>query len=229
MKKGNLFHVAIIPDGNRRWARKKGLLKTAGHEKSAEQRNVISLLNEAQNLGIKYFSIWGFSTENWKRDKHEIKKIFDILFKFLLKTRNNFHKNRIRFRHIGRKDRLPKKLLQEMSDLEEETKKYRDFNLQLFLDYGGRDEILRAVKKAIKNGDRNINEVNFSKFLDTKNIPDPDLIIRTSGEKRTSGFMPFQSVYSEIYFSKKFFPDFKKRDLRKAVLEFLKRERRFGK
>ena len=116
-----------------------------------------------------------------------------------------------------------------MSDLEEETKKYRDFNLQLFLDYGGRDEILRAVKKAIKNGDRNINEVNFSKFLDTKNIPDPDLIIRTSGEKRTSGFMPFQSVYSEIYFSKKFFPDFKKRDLRKAVLEFLKRERRFGK
>jgi len=224
------IHIGIIPDGNRRWAKLRRLKKTAGHEKSAEYSNIFSLFDEARKLGVKYISIWGFSTENWKRDDEEKKVIFDLILKILKKMKKDCDKNKIRFRHFGRKDRLPKKLVKKILDMEKETKNYSDFNVNLCLDYGGRDEILRAVNKILKfNRDRKkINEKTFSEYLDSKKIPDIDLIIRTSGEKRTSGFMPFQSVYSEFYFVKKPFPLFNKKDLRKAILDFGKRKRRFG-
>ena len=137
-------------------------------------------------------------------------------------------KNKIRLRHIGRRDRLPKELIHRIEKAERETEENGDFNILLCLDYGGRDEILRAVKSALDSGRKHIDEKAFAGFLDTKGIPNPDLIIRTSGERRTSGFMPFQAVYAELYFTDKYFPEFDASDLREAVREFGNRTRRFG-
>jgi undecaprenyl diphosphate synthase len=220
-------HITIIPDGNRRWAREKGMKAYYGHYKGGSYGHMDALFNEAKKLGVKYMSFWGFSTENWNRNKDEIKAIFNLVLSMSEKFRKDAHKNKIRFRHIGRKDRLPKKLLVELEKLEKETAVYSDFNVQLCLDYGGRDEIMRAVNDIVKEGKR-VNEKKFVEFLDTFGIPDPDLIIRTSGENRTSGMMPFQSVYAELYFSDLYFPDFDAFELRKAVEEFSRRVRRFG-
>ncbi len=220
-------HVAIIPDGNRRWAKAKGLKASFGHYKAGSVDNVFSLLDEAQSLGIKYFSLWGFSSENWKRDSKEVDAILNLLSRMIKQLRKKAKDDGIRFRHIGRKDRLPKDLAKGLRDFEKETEYNEGLNVQLFFDYGGRDEMVRAVNELVEKGEK-INEKDFSDSLDTKGLPDPDLIIRTSGEQRLSGFMPFQSVYSELYFSDKFFPDFKAEDLRKAVSSFGGRERRFG-
>ncbi|MFH1787200.1 MAG: polyprenyl diphosphate synthase [archaeon] len=220
-------HVAIIPDGNRRWARRLGMNPSEGHKKSAQEESYKPLLVEAEKLGIKYLSLWLFSTENWKRSEEEKKVLFDLLLNSFENLKENFHKNKIRFRHLGRKDRLPRELLDKLNLLEKETKNYSVFNIQFLIDYGGRDEILRAVNNIIKK-EKKIDEEGFKRYLDTKNVPDPDFIIRTSGEKRLSGLMPYQGVYSELYFTRKHFPCFKPRDLRKAVMSFGKRERRFG-
>lgn len=229
MEKGKIpVHVVIIPDGNRRWAREKGLIASVGHYSAGSYDNIESIFDEGRKLGIKYMSIWAFSTENWGRDKREIKAVFDVVMGGVERFRRDAHKNKIRFRHIGRKDRIPKKLAVELRKLEEETEDYGDFSVQLCFDYGGRDEILRAINRMLKSGKKKINEEEFRKNLDTSGIPDPDLIIRTSGEKRTSGFMPFQSAYAELYFIEKYFPDFNRNDLRKAVSEYSKRVRRFG-
>lgn len=226
--KGVPRHVVVIPDGNRRWAKQKGLEPSLGHYTSASFQHLKELFQEARNLGVKYLSLWGFSTENWKRNQHEINAIFDLISKNIGQFREEAHATKIRFRHLGRKDRLPKYLLRELEKLEEETKNYTEFNVQLCLDYGGRDELLRAVDSMIKNGEREISEEKFEKYLDSYGIPDPDLIIRTSGEQRLSGFMPFQAVYAELYFSQKHFPDFDGRELRKAVVDYGNRQRRFG-
>lgn len=222
------LHVAIIPDGNRRWATEKGLEPSFGHYKSASYDNVKSLLLEAKSLGIRYLSFWGFSTENWSRNQVEIKAIFDLVSDLIERLRKDAKENKVRFRHIGRKDRLPEKLVKQIIEFEEETKNYLDLNIQLCLDYGGRDEIIRAVNKMLRSGIKNINEETIKENLDTFDIPDPDLIIRTSGEKRLSGLMPFQSVYAELYFTDVYFPDFDALELRKAVEDFEKRKRRFG-
>lgn len=229
-KKGDKIpvHVAIIPDGNRRWAKEKGLAASQGHYKSGNKDNISALIEEAKKLGVKYLTLWGFSTENWKRDKIEI----DAIFKMILENIEDFRKQavekKIRFRHLGRKDRLPKDLLNALGNLEEETKQFTDFNVQLCLDYGGRDEIVRAVNQMLKNGVNKINEEEIADYLDTKGVPDPDLIIRTSGEKRTSGLMPYQSVYSELYFTDLHFPDFTPKELKKAIDYYSRRQRRFG-
>mgnify|MGYP001578730512 CR=1 FL=1 len=210
-------HIAIIPDGNRRWARKKGLDERSGHYKSGSSRHVFELFKEARELGIKYVSLWGFSTENWGRDNTEKKAIFQLVFDELEKFEKLAKDNKIRFRHIGRKDRMPKKIILGLEKLEEKTKDNLEFNVILCLDYGGRDEIIRAINKALKSGVKTVSEDEFRKYLDTNNIPDPDLVIRTSGEKRISGFMPFQAAYAELYFSDKYFPEFEAEDLREAV------------
>ncbi len=221
-------HVAIIPDGNRRWAREQGKEPSFGHYTAGSYEHLMSIFKEAQKMKIKYLSIWGFSTENWNRNSAEIKAIFDMIFENVDNFRKDAHKDKIRFRHFGRKDRLPAKLADALENLEEETKNYDDFNVQICLDYGGRDEIIRAVNKMIKSGVKKINEKEFSSYLDTRGIPDVDLIIRTAGEKRISGLMPYQGVYAELYFCNKYFPDFGARDLRKAIKSFGKRVRRFG-
>jgi len=221
-------HIAIIPDGNRRWAREKGLGASYGHYTAASPEHVTSLFEEAKKLGAKYMTLWGFSTENWNRDKREIKAIFNYILENIEEFSKNAKENKIRFRHLGRKDRLPRKLVNELIKLERETEDYNEFNVQLCLDYGGRDEMIRAVNSLLKKGKRKISEEDFLEFLDSREIPDPDLIIRTSGEQRTSGFMPFQSVYAELYFADVYFPEFDASELRKAVYEFGRRTRRFG-
>lgn len=229
MKSENIpNHVVIIPDGNRRWAKEKGLFVTAGHYKSASYENVKSILNEAKAIGIRYISFWGFSTENWSREEVEVKAVFELVSGLLDKLEKEAEENKVRFRHLGRKDRLPKNLLEKIKKVEEKTSKYSDLNVQLCLDYGGRDELIRAINKIISSGVKKVDDKMFSEYLDTKDIPDPDLIIRTSGEKRLSGMMPFQSVYSELYFADCYFPDFDALELKKAVEDYQKRQRRFG-
>ncbi len=221
-------HVTIIPDGNRRWAKKHGLDELEGHKKAGAYENLKLLLSEAEKIGIKYFTLWGFSTENWQRSKKEVDSLFELMKSLLVKIEDDLIKDNIRFRHLGRKDRLPKELVQVIDKLEERTKDFSDFNLQICLDYGGRDEIVRALNKAIKSGVSEIDEEDLKNYMDSAGIPDPDMIIRTSGEKRLSGFMPYQSVYSEFYFTDLHFPDFGPVQLREAVDEFSKRKRRMG-
>ncbi|MCX8159223.1 MAG: polyprenyl diphosphate synthase [Candidatus Pacearchaeota archaeon] len=223
------LHVAIIPDGNRRWAKEKGMISTDGHRKASSYEHIKELFDEAKILGVKYLSFWGFSTENWTRDKKEIDEIFKLVKDAIIRWEKEAHKNKIRFIHIGRKDRLPRELVSDFEKLEEMTKNYNDFNVLICLDYGGRDEIIRAVNRILADKKTKISEEEFMNYLDTKGIPEPDLIIRTGKERRLSGFMPFQSVYSELYFSDVYFPDFDACELREAISEYLKRERRFGK
>lgn len=219
-------HVAIIPDGNRRWARKRGLPVIEGHRKGSETLG--ELAKVAKELNIHTVSFWAFSTENWDRTRGEVRGLM-ALFEHAFKKR--FHdliKNKIHFHHIGRKDRIPASLLQLINETEKKTKQFNTHYFVLGLDYGGRDEILRAIKKIeIKN----LNEENFSALLDTSGLPYPypDLVIRTGGEKRTSGFMIWQTAYSEWIFHPKYFPDFTPKDLQNCIREYSKRQRRFGK
>jgi len=220
-------HLAIIPDGNRRWAKNKGLKSFQGINRDGLYQHLTSLFEEIKNNGIRYFSLWAFSTENWKRPKEEIQVIFEVLLKNLIKFKDDALVNEIKFLHIGRKDRIPKKILRAIEELEEVTKKFGKFNVLLCIDYGGRDEIIRAVNKAIKEN-KQVNEEEFENYLDTKDIPDVDFIIRTSGEKRISGLMSFQGAYAELYFSEKYFPDFNVDDLRDALEDFSQRKRNYG-
>ncbi|NCO11738.1 di-trans,poly-cis-decaprenylcistransferase [Candidatus Pacearchaeota archaeon CG_4_9_14_0_2_um_filter_39_13] len=229
MKKIIPNHVVIIPDGNRRWARKNGLKSFQGVLSGGNYNHLKSLFDEAKEAGIKYVSLWGFSTENWRRPKIEINSVFSLILSNFERFRADLAKDKTRFRHFGRKDRLPKKLLEAISILEKESKNFKDFNIQLCLDYGGRDEIVRAVNNIIKDKKKKVDEKEFAKYLDNAEVPDVDLIIRTSGEKRTSGLMPFQSVYAELYFCDKYFPDFSAEDMKDAIEEFSRRKRNFGK
>lgn len=221
-------HVVVIPDGNRRWARARGWLPYIGHRKAINSNKLESMFNECKDLGINYLSFWGFSTENWDRDPKEIKEIFNIILKMLPKLKVYFDKNGVRFRHLGRKDRLPKELVAEMRKLEKETKNYSNLNFQLCLDYGGRYSIIEAVNKIISEGLTEITEQDLQSHLESAELPNPDLIIRTSGEKRTSGIMAFESVYAELYFTNVMFPDFDSLEFRRAILDYSARTRRFG-
>ncbi len=221
------IHVGIIPDGNRRWAVSKGLEKVQGYSK-VDYNHLESLLLESKKIGVKYVSLWFFSTENWKRPKNEINFLFDHFVRNVDNMLQGALKNKIRIVHIGRKDRLPKKVVDGLNLLESETSNFEGFTCLICMDYGGRDEILRAVNRILKSGESSINEDDFKMYLDSKDIPDPDLIIRTSGEKRLSGFMPFQAVYSEFYFTDVHFPDFTSTELRKAVEDYSKRKRNIG-
>lgn len=227
-KNSTPVHVAVIADGNRRWAVEKGLAPTIGHEKAVNKDNLTSITDEAISLGVKYLSFWIFSTENWNRSSLEVNSLFKLFSKWTSDIESDLHKRKIKFIHLGRKDRIPKELSDKLSKLEEETKNYVNFTVIACIDYGGRDEIIRAINKAIQSGVDKIDENSFKQFLDTKDIPDVDLIIRTSGEQRTSGFMPFQGIYAELYFTPVYFPDFDALELRKAVEEFKRRNRRFG-
>ncbi|MEK6824753.1 MAG: polyprenyl diphosphate synthase [Nanoarchaeota archaeon] len=222
------LHVSIIPDGNRRWAKGRGLKPWEGHRFASSSERVLALLEEAKSLGISYITFWAFSTENWQRDKREIKELFSVLRHGLKKFKKEFIIHKARFRHIGRKDRLPKDIVRQMDELEEATRSFSDINIQICLDYGGRDELMRAVNRVLKSGKIEVSEEDLAFNLDTIGIPDPDLIIRTSGEQRLSGFMPFQSSYAEFYFTPIHFPEFGPDELREAVQEFGRRKRNFG-
>ncbi|HEX8923740.1 MAG TPA: polyprenyl diphosphate synthase [Patescibacteria group bacterium] len=223
-------HVAIIMDGNRRWAKKKGLYPAKGHEYAA--LNVIEpLIEKCGELNIPYVTFWAFSTENWKRDKDEIAGIFNA-FRLGLKTlAKKFIQKGARLKILGDIDRFPADISQSTKEMIKQSQSNDKINVSFALHYGGRDEIMRAVKKIISDGlnPESINEEVFSSYLDTAGMPDPDLVIRTGGEQRTSGYLPWQSVYSELYFTKTFFPDFTPQKLVKAICKYQQRDRRIGK
>ncbi len=222
-------HIGIMIDGNRRWARSKGLPTFTGHLKGIQR--AVEIVDYAFQKGIKVLTLYGFSTENWKRSKEEVSYLMDLFAQFVRNYASVFHKKGIRLRHIGRKDRLPPKVMKEIRKAEELTKKNSGMVLNVALDYGGRDEIVRAVKKIIKQGipEEQITEKLILENLDTNGLPDVDLVIRTSGEMRLSNFLPLQSTYAELYFPKIYWPDFTPQQFDIALEEFAHRQRRFGK
>ena len=219
-------HIGIIMDGNGRWATKRGLPRNLGHKQGikAIEKTVIA----CKKLNIKYCSFFAFSTENWKRSKEEIDGIFSLLRDYLKKENNVFIENKIKVETIGTLNKFPKDLYNAILDIKEKTKSYKDTCVIFALNYGGRDDIIRAVNKLIKEGYQEINEKLLLENLDTKNIPEPDLVIRTSGEMRISNFMLYQMAYSELYFPKLYWPSFNEKSLKKCIEIFQKRNRRFG-
>ena len=216
--------MAIIPDGNRRWAKENGKPSMEGHRYAA-QTTLPNLINELIRLDIKYFTFWALSTENLVgRSKEELNNLFELTRYFLKNKTGEFNKKGVRFLAIGDLSKLPEDLQKEIAKVVEVTKNNNKMTFMIGLNYGGRDEIIRAIKKG-----KNVTKENFGDYLDTAGIPDPDLIIRTGGEKRLSGFMLWQSEYSELYFSDLLFPDFLDSELGVAINDYLQRLRRFGK
>lgn len=219
-------HLAIIPDGNRRWAKEKGLPISRGHQEGLE--NLKKLASFIFSLKIPILTVWGFSTENWERTKKEIYYLMKIFRQAIDIYLEEAIQKKIRLIHLGRKDRIDQKLREKIIEAEVVTQKFTERFLCFALDYGGRDEIIRAIRKI---GDPNhIDEKKFSQLLDTSQLPypNPDLIIRTGKEKRLSGFMLWQSNYAELYFCDKYFPDFDEKELKKALDDYQRRRRRFG-
>jgi len=226
-------HVAIIMDGNGRWARRRGLPKIFGHRAGVE--SIRRVIEASKEIGIPILTLYAFSTENWSRPKKEVEALMHLLDEYLDKETDKLLKNNIRLNVIGDIEKFPNSVKKKLNHAIEVTKGNTSLFLNLALGYGARNEILEAVKKVshdIKNGKikaSDLDEVSFSQYLYTKDIPDPDLLIRTSNEMRISNFLLWQISYAEIYVTKKFWPDFKKKDFQEAIRAFIARERRFGK
>ncbi len=221
-------HVAIIMDGNGRWARARGLPRLAGHRAGTE--NIRPILEASVEYGIETLTIWAFSTENWRRPETEVKGLLRILERMIRRELQELHKQGVRLHHIGRLDRLPKRLQTQVLGATEKTKDNERITLNVAFDYGGRAEIVQAVQEIIRRGipAEEVNEDLLSQYMYTAGQPDPDLIIRTGGELRTSGFMLWQSAYTEYYITPTFWPDFGREELYEALVAFGQRERRFG-
>lgn len=223
-------HIAIIPDGNRRWAREHSLPTIEGHKKGFNV--LLNLFRKARSWGVHTLTLWFFSTENWKRSPQEASYLMKTAEDWLKKHLPEAQKEKVRVIHLGRKDRIPKSLAQALTEVEKKTRKNKKHVLNIALDYGGRDEILRAITRMsnLKCKMLDLTEDKFAKFLDTSNqpYPYPDLLIRPSGEMRTSGLLPWQTTYTEFYFLTKYLPDMTLQDLKEAILEYSRRERRLG-
>jgi len=221
-------HIAIIMDGNGRWAKHRGLPRVAGHRAGTE--NLRTIIRASAEFGIKYLTLYAFSTENWSRPQAEISGLMNILSDVIDREMAELHKEGARLLHIGHMDGLSKNLREKVKQAIELTKDNKGITIVLAFNYGGRDEIVHAVKKLLAD-DVKPEEVDaelVSRYMFTRNIPDPDLVIRTSGERRTSNFLTWQTVYSEWYFPPVYWPDFDKEELRKALQDYADRERRFG-
>lgn len=226
-------HIAIIMDGNRRWARARGLPGVAGHKKVADDL-LEPLVEHAAELGVKYLTFWAFSTENWQRDPIEVKAIMAILRHSLKTFGERMHRKGIRIRVIGDVSKFATDIQKEIGRMVELTKGNDRITVVFALNYGGRDEILRAVAKWRGNSKSQISnskltEEEFEHYLDTFGIPDPEMVVRTGGEQRMSGFLPWQSVYSEYYFPAWMMPEFTPEKLDEVIAEYQSRQRRFGK
>ena len=219
------LHVAIIPDGNRRWAKQRALQPWKGHETAIENfRGITEWCRDDPRVGI--LTVWCFSTENWKRDPEEVSHLMKLYEDYLRNERREFVKKKTRFVHTGRLDRIPASLATLILEVQEETKDQTGFTLNLAVDYGGKDEIVRAIGK-IKDP-KTVTEESLRNLLDHPELPDIDLVLRTSGEQRTSNFFLWQSAYAEWVFLDKYFPDLTEKDMEAAVSDFAKRKRRFG-
>ena len=225
-------HVAIIMDGNGRWARKRGLPRTVGHTQGA--RTVEQILEDADHMGIRYLTVYAFSTENWSRPDSEVKALMNLLRTYMKTSLAKCARNNVKIRVIGDKAGLDRDLQISIANLEKETETNTGISFQIAINYGSRDEIVRAVRSAaerVRSGEldpSDITEELISDSLDTYGIPDPDLLIRTGGEQRISNFLLWQTAYAELYFSEVAWPDFSKAELEKAVDAFNHRERRYG-
>lgn len=220
-------HVAFIMDGNGRWARQRGFPRIRGHiegVKAAEKA-----IDFAKKIGISYLTFYAFSTENWKRPKEEVDFLMELLREYLKEKLDTFLRDNVRISFIGRRDRIPKETLYWMEKVEAETSKCSSIWVFIGVDYGGRDEILRAVNKILEKGIKKIDETTFRRFLDLPlEVPDPDLLIRTGGEQRISNFLIWYLAYTEFYFTPCLWPDFDEKEFKKALKDFSKRIRKFG-
>jgi undecaprenyl diphosphate synthase len=221
-------HVAIIMDGNGRWAKARGLPRLAGHRAGTE--NLRPILEACVEFGVEFLTIWAFSTENWQRPETEVKGLLRILERMLRRELKRLHEEGVRLCHIGRLDRLPGRLQEQVTDAIEMTKDNDRIVLNVAFDYGGRTEIVQAVERIISAGvsAEDVNEDLISSYMYTAGQPDPDLIIRTSGELRTSGFMMWQAAYAEYYITPTYWPDFGREELYEAIIAFGQRDRRYG-
>ena len=225
-------HVGIIMDGNGRWAKKRHLPRISGHKVGAER--IEDILEESVALGIQYLSLYAFSTENWKRPKEEVNSLMNLIVRYVNSRLSGFKKNNIKLLTMGDISKLPPSALNAVNYAKEETKDNNGLTLNIGLNYGGRDEIVSGIKALFKEYEKdptiikNLDSELFKSFLDTKDQPDVDLLIRPGGEKRISNFMLYQIAYSEFYFTECLWPDFTKEEFQKAILEFQNRERRYG-
>ena len=226
-------HVAIILDGNGRWAKAKGMPRNYGHVQGA--KNVEVICEEAYRMGIQYLTVYAFSTENWKRPQDEVDALMTLLRNYMKTCLKTAEKNRMRVRVIGDKTGLDDDIRTRIEELEEASAGNDGLNFQIAINYGSRDEMVRAIRRMasdVREGTVNpeeIDETLFETYLDTHGIPDPDLLIRTSGELRLSNYLLWQMAYTEFYFTDVLWPDFTKEELEKAILQYNKRERRYGK
>ncbi|HOZ29840.1 MAG TPA: isoprenyl transferase [Bacteroidales bacterium] len=226
-------HVAIIMDGNGRWAKSQGKMRLSGHQEGA--KSVKRAIEVCGELGIKYLTVYAFSTENWNRPHSEVSGLMSLLSNSIDKEFDEINKNKIRIRVIGQIDKLPENVQKKLNQAIEKTKDNDSLNFVIALSYSGRWDIINAVKKMIRDCDDKkisrdlIDEETFSTYLSTNGIPDPELLIRTSGEERISNFLLYQLAYSELYFTTTLWPDFSKEDFYKAIVDYQNRERRFGK
>jgi undecaprenyl diphosphate synthase len=221
-------HVAIIMDGNGRWARRRGLPRLAGHRAGTE--NLRRIIEGCVEFGIRYLTIYAFSTENWERPEDEVKGLMLIIEEVIDRELAELHRNGVQLRHVGRIEGLSPLLREKVRKAMELTRDNRRLTLNIAFNYGGRDELVCAVRRIIRDGipPDDVDEKLIDSYLFTAGIPDPDLVIRTSGEQRVSNFLIWQSAYSEWYFPEVFWPDFDKEELRKALWEYSSRDRRFG-
>lgn len=226
-------HIAIILDGNRRWAKMRGLPTLQGHTEGAD--NLERIARYCSKIGVKYLTVYAFSTENWKRTKEEVGYLMNLMADYINSFEVRFKDSNAIIKLVGGIDRLPKKLQDSIIKIEEKTKNNTGLTLNLCINYGGREEIVNATKviaSKVSSGELKLTDINegmFSTYLRTGNTPDPDLFIRAGGEKRLSGFLLWQSSYSELYFSDVLWPDFNELELDKAINEFNNRKRNFGK
>jgi len=226
LKSNNINHVSFIMDGNGRWAKKRGLPRTMGHSEGVKKAKEVVLT--IKELGIPFVSMYTFSKENWKRSLDEVSFLMNLIVKHLEEEFEFYVRNKIRIKHIGDREGLPDKVLKAIDKVEIDTKDYNSTTVLLALNYSGKYDIVQAVNKIIEDGKKGINEETISKYLLTKDIPDPDLIIRTSGEFRISNYFLWQSAYSEFAIIDKFWPDLQKDDIIRAIEDFKNRDRRFG-
>jgi undecaprenyl diphosphate synthase len=228
MEKNIPAHVGIIMDGNGRWAKSRGLVRTQGHLEGLKTAKRI--VKAASDLGIKYLTLYAFSTENWKRAAEEVGFIMGLIKQYLRAEFDFSKQNKIRVRHAGDFDGLPPDIQKELSDSMTDTASFDGMQVILAINYGGRDEIIRAFRKFAAESENadSISEDGIQNYLDNPDVPDPDLIIRSAGEYRTSNFLLWEGAYSELYISQKLWPDWDKEDLETAIAEYQNRDRRFG-
>ncbi len=225
-------HIAIVMDGNGRWARKRGLPRQAGHKVGAETFRTIA--NYAKSIGLKYLTVYAFSTENWKRSEEEVNAIMELLEKYLREAIADMDKNRVKFFFFGDLSRLSPELQEEARIAMERSKKYEGVQVNFCLNYGGRAEVVRAAQRFAqecldgKCKPEDLTEAHFSELMYSAGVPDPELVIRPGGELRTSNFLLWQSAYAEYYFTDVLWPQFGPKDLEKAIASFNERKRRFG-